>query len=288
MAYLLHESEFVHFFPSEILTYIRHDAVLNVKGYIQRGFSINTIDINFKNLLHFAVLYDARNIANFFINAGININAKNTDGMTPLHNAVRYNLDKMAKILIDAGADINIEDKEGKFASDYVNETNKEMVKLLPHIEFPEFLTEAEEKISSDQFFDAAIDNSVDIIKEYIKQGGDVNIRNPHSSQTSLMYATMDINLEIMKLLIDAGADVDVKTDNGSTALMYACANDSADAVKMLIDAGANTGIKNLNGYDAFYFAEKFGKSDKDMILRLLTPIEFPEFLTEDWKKGYK
>ena len=46
--------------------------------------------------------------------------------------------------------------------------------------------------------------------------------------------------LEIVKLLIDSGADINVKDKKGRTALRYAVKNGHLEVVKYLIDKGAD------------------------------------------------
>ena len=62
---------------------------------------------------------------------------------------------------------------------------------------------------------------------------------------TALMFAAMHGNTEIAKMLIDAGADVNIKTKDGETPLQRAEKIDKAglgktkDVIKLLKEAGA-------------------------------------------------
>lgn len=51
-----------------------------------------------------------------------------------------------------------------------------------------------------------------------------------------------------MKLLIDAGADLNAKDKNGRTALHWAYWYDVKDAIDLLISSGCNTEIKDSKG----------------------------------------
>ncbi|HJX34358.1 MAG TPA: ankyrin repeat domain-containing protein, partial [Desulfatiglandales bacterium] len=60
---------------------------------------------------------------------------------------------------------------------------------------------------------------------------------------------------EIMELLIDRGADVNVKANNGTTPLMLAAFYDDKKCVELLIDHGADINAKNNLGLTARMFA---------------------------------
>ena len=53
------------------------------------------------------------------------------------------------------------------------------------------------------------------------------------------------------RVLIDAGADVNAKEEDGWTALMWASRYGRTETVNLLIDAGADINIKNELGWTA-------------------------------------
>lgn len=58
-----------------------------------------------------------------------------------------------------------------------------------------------------------------------------------------------------VKLLLDRGADLNIKNNKGNTALMYACLLNHEPIVKFLVDKGADLNIKNNEGYTALDIA---------------------------------
>lgn len=89
---------------------------------------------------------------------------------------------------------------------------------------------------------------NIEIIKLLIENGADVNQTNEHKS-TPLHYAVELKNkgTEIIKLLIDKGADVNAKDSAGNTPLHCAVSN-SLENTKILIDNGADVNAKSRNG----------------------------------------
>ena len=67
------------------------------------------------------------------------------------------------------------------------------------------------------------------------------------------MYAANNGYLEIVKYLIDKGADIDNENRGGDTALVYASENGHFDVVKYLIEKGSDV-IKHSN---ALWYASK-------------------------------
>lgn len=97
------------------------------------------------------------------------------------------------------------------------------------------------------------------------KGGADANETLAGPGSTILMKAAWHKNVELVRLLIKYGANLDTRNDNGLTALHLAIwagnAEDKADApavtiARMLLKSGANSRIKNNKNHDAHELAE--------------------------------
>lgn len=55
------------------------------------------------------------------------------------------------------------------------------------------------------------------------------------AGQTALMLAVSHGRLDMVKMLLEAGADVNIQDEDGSTALMCACEHGHTDIVKILL-----------------------------------------------------
>ena len=87
---------------------------------------------------------------------------------------------------------------------------------------------------------------NIEIIKLLIENGADVNNKNFIDS-SPLHYAVELKNTEIIKLLIDKGADVNNKNSFGDTPLHRAVFN-SLENTKILIENGADIKAKDKDG----------------------------------------
>jgi ankyrin repeat protein len=76
-----------------------------------------------------------------------------------------------------------------------------------------------------------------------------------------MLYSTHDDYLPELKMVIEAGADVNIKNEKGETALMHAAWRGSTNAAKILIDAGANINACSDEGQTALIYASGYGHS---------------------------
>jgi ankyrin repeat protein len=88
------------------------------------------------------------------------------------------------------------------------------------------------------QLIEAAKEGDLERVKALIAAGANVNAKKNYG-ETALMYTAMLGHTEITQLLIKKGADVNAKTKDGETALSLAKEQGHDEIVKLLIDAGA-------------------------------------------------
>ena len=81
-----------------------------------------------------------------------------------------------------------------------------------------------------------------------------LNVSN-RSGATALMAAAEAGHADAVELLLDAGADPDIRRDGGLTALMFAAASGSLRAVTSLLDAGADPAARDASGRSALEHA---------------------------------
>lgn len=63
-----------------------------------------------------------------------------------------------------------------------------------------------------------------------------------------------------MKILIEAGANVNATSGTQNTALIYACASGHIDCARQLLQSGCDIDIRNESGHCALMEAANAGK----------------------------
>ena len=97
----------------------------------------------------------------------------------------------------------------------------------------------------------AVIMNNLDVIKKHILAGSDLNVIEQQGGSTALITAAAFGNYDAAKLLIDAGADLNLKNNDGSTALHTSAFFCREEIVQLLLDNGADLSLKNNYGNTA-------------------------------------
>ena len=112
----------------------------------------------------------------------------------------------------------------------------------------------------------AAYVGAIYLARDLVERGADLGARDEEGF-SALMYAANGGQDELVKLLLDAGADVDETDHSGSTPLMFAAQHGHAVIVKRLLAAGANVDARRADGLIARDFATTNGHARVASIL---------------------
>ena len=102
----------------------------------------------------------------------------------------------------------------------------------------------------------AVVTDDLETIRQHIKAGSDLNVLEPSRASTPLITAAFLGKTEAAKILIDAGADLNLKNNAGSTALHTAAFFCHVEIVEALLEKGADKTLKNKAGQTAFESVE--------------------------------
>ena len=104
----------------------------------------------------------------------------------------------------------------------------------------------------------AALKGHLELVRKLIARDADVN----KPGWAPLHYAATNGHVKVMELLLEHHAFIDAQSPNGTTPLMMAAHYGSPEAVKLLLEAGADTQMRNELGLSAIDFANRGNRKD--------------------------
>ena len=238
---------------------VSHGHADIVEYLIEHGADIKSPGIFGNPLLHLAAFAGNPDTVELLINKGLDVNQKGRHGELPLHwvskmpNTNPYrrqcHYDQIAKILIDAGSDVNATARQAWISID-VGVDTEEPIDQISH-----YLSNLKARRASDNV-------QTTIPPQLAFDVGD----------TPLHSAARWGRIEIVNMLIDAGAQIDPKNALNQTPLHYAVVYQHSEVVKALLKAGADPKIKTNKDIDASQFAEIIENPDIIFLLEKKKP----------------
>lgn len=180
-------------------------------------------------------------IMTLLISRGANLNIQNRDGTTPLMYATTSKNTETMKLLLDAGADATLRHRSGQTALNMARDLQfADGVTLLEGrmpVSEPVVPVPPGPDSSNKELLLAALRGQLDKVKELLAAGADVNYWDQETYMTALMYATSREHLDVVNELISNAADLTMTDMNGATALHIAASYGHVNILRTIIDA---------------------------------------------------
>ncbi len=130
-------------------------------------------------------------------------------------------------------------------------------------IKVPEISEEAQIQLDN-KLFKAILDDDLKAVQQSLKEGANINIK----IAPPIALAAGKGHTEIVKFLLEKGANINAKVFGEITALMYASMNGHPQTVKFLLDHGADVNAtSNLSRNTALIVASLSGHTEIAKIL---------------------
>ncbi len=169
-----------------------------------------------------------------------------------LFRAVTQDSDQAVRGLLADGVDPNAKNEKGVPAL-YLALQEGSLKAANALLESPRLKPEQRNATDESPLMMAALNGYLDIARRLIALDADVN----KPGWTALHYAATNGHLQIMDLLLEHHAFIDAQAPNGNTPLMMAAYFGTPEAVKLLIQAGADLNLRNQNGMTALDLAQR-------------------------------
>ena len=259
-----------------LFTAVEQGNFKEVKNLIAQGADVNATDKKVLTPLHYAVLSGNLKMSKLLIKDGADVNAHSNESETPLYLAVIHNNEKMVKLLTSSGADANISLTSWTPLFHSCLHGYKTIVKLLLKngADMSQGIVSPVQATLVCHEEDCTLKDKEEILKILIKYGVDIDSVNP-DSETSLDRAVIENNTEVVKMLFKLGS----KLEKGKHAKWYPLIAvrdyNNKEMLEILIDNGADLNVKNDQGKTPLDYAKteemqqlliKYGaKSGKDL-----------------------
>ena len=255
----------------------------SVRSLLQRKANVNAPQMDGTTALHWAVRADDLVMAKLLIGAGANVSAANQDGATPLLLATVNGNAAMVQALLAAGADPNaVLDKYG--------DTPLMMAARTGKTDAMQALLDRGARVNAKENWGdttalmwAVAERHPAAVKMLIDHGADVNARSKFvpsttgrgfegttpvqakadqapqelssGSLTPLMFAAREGDVESARLLVAAGADVNVRDGDGKNALSLAIFNGNYEVASFVVDHHADVNQPDAQGFTPLFWA---------------------------------
>ncbi|XP_010773772.1 protein phosphatase 1 regulatory subunit 12A isoform X1 [Notothenia coriiceps] len=215
---------------------------------LDRGADINYANVDGLTALHQACIDDNVDMVTFLVENGAAINQPDNEGWIPLHAAASCGYLDIAEYLIAQGASVGVVNSEGETPLDIAeeeameellkNEINKQGVDI-------EAARKEEERI---MLRDA---------RQWLNSGQIQDSRHTKSGGTALHVAAAKGYVEVLKLLIQTGYDVNIKDFDGWTPLHASAHWGKEEACRILVESLCDMDLINKMGQTAFDVADE-------------------------------
>jgi len=251
---------------------IKNGDIERIKKLISQGADVNAKDKRGMTPLHNAAYYGQRQVAEVLIAKGANVNETDTAGQAPLHIAANFGAKFVPELLLVNGASISARDIAGNtpmHAAADCPDVEKDLLELL--IAKGADVNARNEAGQTPLHRVSMIirrDKRIELTAEVLLAHGAKVDAKDKSGNTPVHFAAENGRSKLIDLLIDKGAiiseDDNLLADEGAS--LYAVWSNQADVLKVLLDHGADVNAADRWGWSLLHYAAYDGDMTKMLL----------------------
>ena len=166
----------------------------------------------------------------------VDVNMIDDDSDNVLMYAALYASPELMELLLKKSAKVNNRNKTGQTALMWCT-NEKDKIDLL--LRYDADINAAANSGNTPLLISCVGANKYDIVKFLLEKGADALVKN-RDKETALMRAALFGDTATISLLLNKGVDINAKDRGGATALVQAIRNSNRPVALYLLDAGAN------------------------------------------------
>uniref|UniRef100_A0A8C2T6N5 Protein phosphatase 1 regulatory subunit n=1 Tax=Coturnix japonica TaxID=93934 RepID=A0A8C2T6N5_COTJA len=237
-----------------------------VKRLLGRGARINTTNVDGLTALHQACIDENLDMVKFLVENGANVNQQDNEGWTPLHAVASCGYLNIAEYLISHGANVAAVNSEGEVPSDIAEEAAMKDL-LLEQVKKQGVDLDLARKEEEQQMLQDA--------RQWLNSGRIEDVKQPQTGATALHVASAKGYSEVMRLLIQAGFNLNVQDNDGWTPLHAAAHWGVKEACSILAEALCDMDVRNKLGQTPFDVADEGLVEHLEMLQKKQTVVSF-------------
>ncbi|XP_062918220.1 protein phosphatase 1 regulatory subunit 12A-like isoform X7 [Mobula hypostoma] len=219
-----------------------------VEKLLQRGADINYTNVDGLTALHQACIDENLSMVTFLLEHGANVNQPDNEGWTALHAAASCGFMEITEYLIKQRANVAAVNSEGELPIDIAQ--GEALEKMLKEVIKKQGIdVEVARKEEEQQMIQDA--------RQWLNRGKVEDNRHPKTGASALHVAAAKGYLEVTKLLIQAGFDVNSRDNDGWTPLHAASHWGKEEVCRLLAENLCNMQTVNKVGQTAFDVADE-------------------------------
>jgi ankyrin repeat protein len=235
----------------KLILFIQIGDMQKVDDLLENGLDINYTTKNGSSILEIAIEKSDVKLVKKLITKGANVNFKDSKGYTALHKSILLEKDDITDLLLING--FNVTGEVGKsIAVEAIKKKNFHAIEKLIR-----YGLNINEIVNSDLvIINIIVNQDPECIDYLVEKGSDLNIQ--YDNFYKLLLLTN--NSDFIKHIYSKYINVNKMTKSKSTILLDAVLLRSPiNIVKLLIDLGADPNIKVINGNTIYDIAKKIG-----------------------------
>ena len=204
---------------------------------------------------------------------GVKVNHKADDDWSALSGAVRQKHADVVKVLIDAGADIETRNKD--LWTPLLLSSQNGGLRIVKMLVEAGAGVSATQRGGSTSLMIAAVFGHTETVR-YLVGLPQVDVSHKDKKGfTSLLASAEKPGAGVVQLLIDAGADIEIRhSDDGRSPLLVASRRGNPRVVEVLVRAGADVCVTDNNGYTCLSLAAYYGQTETVRTLLCMPEVD--------------
>lgn len=236
-----------------ILLANKSNEINKIKQLLEK---INNKNLKMSNVSYLMIACENNNkeIIELLIKKGANINDVDHNNRTALHEACKKGNLEVVKILIENGANIHIEEESGKTAVTFATEiVQPESLEIIKYLKDKGANLLVKDKNNNNLLHKVIgvqkdIKETIKIIKYLISEKIELNEQNTIGNTPLINAILLTKNIEIVKILIENGADIKIENGSNKKAIDLAIRKKSHEILDVLLQYHDDINEKNKEG----------------------------------------